>query len=147
MKICRKCGNEFPLSEYYNHKAMKDGHLNICISCVKLTVKSRYLREESRLKIAEYERSRFKSPLRKALLKKYEEKSRIKNPEKYKARTALSNAVRDKRIFRMPCVHCGNPKSQGHHEDYSKPLEVKWCCFKCHREIEHGQKTLPIQSI
>lgn len=62
----------------------------------------------------------------------------MRDPIKYKARQKLSNAIRDKRITRTPCIKCGDPKSQGHHHDYSKPLDVTWLCFKCHR-LEHGQ--------
>jgi hypothetical protein len=61
-------------------------------------------------------------------------------PEKYKARHALSNAVRDRKIIRTPCVECGNPKVEGHHEDYSKPLEVVWLCNKHHRIADKIKK-------
>lgn len=65
---------------------------------------------------------------------------RAKNPLKYKARTAVGNAVRDGRLIKGPCEVCGTTKRvQAHHHDYSKPLDVRWLCFQHHREDEHQQ--------
>ena len=36
-----------------------------------------------------------------------------------------------------PCEACGAQKSQNHHEDYSKPLEVRRLCRPCHLAV-HG---------
>ena len=33
-----------------------------------------------------------------------------------------------------PCERCGDDKSQAHHEDYSKPLDVMWLCSQCHAD-------------
>jgi hypothetical protein len=44
--------------------------------------------------------------------------------------------------LRQPCEKCGYHKSQAHHHDYSKPLDVNWLCFACHRK-EHGCEAIP----
>lgn len=41
-KKCFKCGVVKPISDFYVHKEMKDGHLNKCIDCTKKDTKRRY---------------------------------------------------------------------------------------------------------
>jgi len=62
-----------------------------------------------------------------------------KNREKIKARQKLNNAIRDGWVEREPCENCGEPKTDGHHEDYSKPYDVRWLCRPCHK-AEHAQE-------
>jgi hypothetical protein len=51
-KICRKCGEEKPINEFYKHKKMTDGHLNICKECVLKRVKE--YSNNNKVKINEY---------------------------------------------------------------------------------------------
>lgn len=51
---------------------------------------------------------------------------------KFAARAALSKAIRDGVLIRQNCIRCDNPKADGHHPDYTKPLEVIWLCSQCH---------------
>lgn len=54
------------------------------------------------------------------------------------ARAYMRVYVRRGHIKKLPCSVCGNKKSQGHHDDYSKPLEVKWLCRKHHNELHNN---------
>ena len=49
----------------------------------------------------------------------------------------MAEAVRTGRLKKPDrCERCGEkvakPKLQGHHDDYSKRLDVRWLCTKCH---------------
>lgn len=49
-----------------------------------------------------------------------------------KARSDLNHYMRDKKLERQPCEVCGQ-KAEAHHDDYDKPLDVRWLCFNHHR--------------
>lgn len=55
---------------------------------------------------------------------------------KMRARELLGTAIRDGKIMRQPCEVCG-AKAEGHHENYSKPYDVRWLCRKHHNETHH----------
>ena len=70
-----------------------------------------------------------------------------RNPIKRKAKEAVNNAVRDRRLSRNPCEVCGESKAQAHHDDYSKPLDVRWLCATHHTEWhQHNTPLCPDQS-
>ena len=135
MKTCFKCGVSKPLEAFYAHPMMADGRLGKCKECNKKDVRENYAKR--RPQYHAYEAARNATTERKAQLAASLKRQRDRNPEKSKARAAVSRAVRSGTLVRQPCA-CGNPKSQAHHHDYSKPLDVEWLCFKCHR-AEHGQ--------
>jgi len=90
-KICFKCGEDKPLSEYYVHKQMADGHLNKCKKCTKKDVKKH--RSENLERIQDYDRRRQYDPKRKETLLRCQRNRRKKNPEKQKAYRAVRNAI------------------------------------------------------
>lgn len=62
--------------------------------------------------------------------------SKKRYPEKAKAQHLLQRAVKIGKIKRGNCRDCNQPNAQGHHPDYSKPLEVVWLC-PVHHSREH----------
>jgi len=79
-----------------------------------------------------------RTPTGRAAQRRNDERQRQKFPEKYAARQAVFVALRAGRLTRQPCARCGDPKTQAHHHDYAKPLDVIWLCQR-HHDIEGGR--------
>ena len=58
---------------------------------------------------------------------------KMNEKKRRKAREIFNHYMRDNHLERQPCEVCG-AKAEAHHDDYDKPLEVRWLCFKHHRE-------------
>ena len=145
MKTCRECGIEKPMTEYYEHKGMTDGHLNKCKSCVRSRVLSntkenadyykKYNKQRAMLPHRVEARKKYaKTKLGKLAIKKANEKYIKNNPIKRFATVAVNNAIRDGKLQKLPCFICGN-KAEAHHPDYTRPLDVIWLCNQHHREV------------
>lgn len=138
-KQCFKCLRVLPRTSFYAHSRMGDGLLGKCKDCAKADVKKNY--QDRRQQYSEYEKERNRDPDRRARKNEYGRRHREKYPDKTAARTAVGNAIRDGKLIRPDnCQRCGaSCKVEAHHKDYSKPLDVDWYCFQCHREVGHGQ--------
>lgn len=139
MKECFKCKIQKNIDEFYKHPQMTDGHLGKCKECAKKDANDRYYNPKFHPSIIAYEARRFKDPRRKKNILKSQRKMRKNNAEKYKSRQATHRAVKNGTLIKTRCEICGDIKSQAHHTDYSKPLEVMWLCRK-HHMIEEGKQ-------
>jgi hypothetical protein len=54
-------------------------------------------------------------------------------PKRRAAHVAVSNALRDGKLQRLPCLVCG-AKAEAHHPDYDRPLDVMWLCSEHHAQ-------------
>ena len=146
MKKCFKCLEEKSLAEFYKHKEMADGHLNKCKQCTKSDV---FIYRINNLdKVQVYDKARAMAPERVLARKLYActeagkksilnstRRYRRDNPNKYKAHGIVQRAIRGNKLFKEPCQICGGKNNvHAHHDDYSKPLNVRWLC--CHHHLE-----------
>jgi hypothetical protein len=132
--ICKKCGGEGP---FY----VSDPHH--CQKCIKARVKAHRQANVERIRADDQRRANL--PHRVAARAAYQatgapaiNRSKAawihRNPIKRWAHNVLNRAVKDGKIMKPEaCSKCGREvRIEGHHPDYSKPLEVIWLCHRCH---------------
>jgi hypothetical protein len=120
---CKPCYSEsMRVSE--NHKIQKSRE------------KSYRLRSVNPEKFRARARARYQE-LRDELIADQRDRRRA-NPEKHRARNAVARALKAGKLERQPCV-CGSTQVEAHHDNYSKPLDVRWLCPACHG-LEHRKR-------
>jgi len=131
-KECFKCNTVKPLTEFYKHSMMADGHLNKCKACTKNDVNKH--RQDNLEKIRAYDRERAKRPERIKLSVEVTRAWRAEDLRRQRAHGMVRRAITKGELTRMPCIRCGKQKTEAHHDDYDKPLDVMWLCTPCHKQ-------------
>ena len=131
MKQCFKCNEIKPLEDFYKHPQMKGGRVNKCKECNKADVRRNRKRNVEHYRAYDRKRGNRRTP-------EDNKKYNRRNPIKYGAKTMVNNAVRDGKLKKAAvCESNGctaTERLHGHHDDYAKPLEVRWLCPACHHE-------------
>lgn len=65
--------------------------------------------------------------------------SRPEIAERRKARRMTRSAIERGLLQRNPCEVCGHPHSEAHHDDYSRPLDVRWLCRPHHVQLHRAR--------
>jgi hypothetical protein len=140
-KLCKKCLTEKDIDEFYRHPRMGDGHLNKCKECTKADVREQraanveYYRNYDRVRLEWRTTSRPANDngKRSEYGRRWYEKNKEKKRANVELRRAIVTGIVVKPISCSACGAVGCP-IEGHHDDYSKPLSVRWLCTKCHGE-------------
>ena len=132
-KTCSCCKDVFPLSFFQKRAASKDGLTASCKQCLKVRDSSKHkkFREKRLAQMKEYMKTERGKNSHSIACKKWIDAY----PNKRRAHCIVNNAIRDKKLFKEPCEICGSTESvHAHHDDYSKPLNVRWLCSSHHKQ-------------
>ena len=128
-KYCKSCEETRSVDRFYKRAASKDGLSAKCKTCQKVYDKARSkdpMREDARRVYAQTEEGRLASSKAKAAYRK-------RNPIKSKAHAIVARAIKSGNLVVSPCESCECKKStHAHHDDYAKPLNIRWLCPGCH---------------
>lgn len=94
----------------------------------------------------EYAPSRLKcyAPICRECDQEQRNKKHAEDPRKRRAHAAVARAIKDGTLVKGPCEKCGITETvSGHHDDYDKPLEVRWLCQEHHGDI-HRKSASPV---
>lgn len=65
--------------------------------------------------------------------------------KKLAAQRAAYDAISDGTLVREPCEVCGEKRVDAHHDNYDKPLDVRWLCRKHHRLHHERNNSLDLE--
>lgn len=129
-KKCTKCGEQKLRSGFSRHFASADGRRGECKECRKIYL--RQYRANNLERALEAQREwRAQNPDR---VSEHRRAQEARNPKRRTVYNTLDYALRSGKIKKGPCEVCGDGDVHGHHDDYTKPLKVRWLCSKHHRE-------------
>lgn len=120
-KTCKLCGEPFS----------RDPRASLCEPCrIKSRRKTYRTRDIKRDRQLREKRDPKFLAKRVRIFNRYA--SKPENQAKIKARSKIKHLVRTGQVKRLPCERCGAPNTHAHHDDYGKPLDVRWLCPPCH---------------
>ena len=136
IKKCTCCGETKPLAEYQKRAMSKDGVTASCKSCLSKRDANRFKNDP---RVKDRHRVYQSTEAGKESANRSRKKWLGENPEKRAAHVILGNRIRDGKITKPEsCEKCGaSGRIEGHHHDYSKPLDVTWLCRMCHVAQHH----------
>ncbi|WP_143324344.1 hypothetical protein [Caulobacter sp. FWC2] len=144
---CRKCGQVFSPRPWQIAKS--DHTCRICTNARDAAAKLRYSRKPDRRvsrnpeRQAAYQAAYDATPESKAKRAVYRAARRVRDDDfqrKLAVRAQTRRAIRSGHLVRQACEVCGASDVEAHHDDYSRPLSVRWLCTTHHREHHKRQR-------
>lgn len=129
-KRCFTCNEVKPLEEFNKNQRR-------CKPCQRAINRSYIASEAGRTKRKNYNQS----DVGKAVMRKAVQNAKARNPEAYKARVAVNNAVRSgklRKVRNLTCALCNAPAAHYHHyKGYDRVhwLTVQPVCIACHKSL------------
>jgi hypothetical protein len=149
MKVCRSCNVEKGADQFNRSSQRKDGLRSYCRACEKSKYEL-YKATEPAKRLAAQRSKRYRSTAngearrrayrasdlgrdsdRRYARSKY---ASAEGRKKVLARHKVMYAIKTGKLTRKPCEVCGSSLAEAHHENYDRPLEVRFLCRSHHAQ-------------
>jgi hypothetical protein len=149
-KLCTKCNQTKDVVHFSKWSRVKSGYQSWCKQCDKEYREKRKLshpdivKKIARDKMRRWRENNPEKELinhrqhyanRQEKAQNHQREYSKANLPKRRAQNIVYRAIKKGLLTRQPCETCGKDKTEAHHQDYSKPLEVNWLCTKHHRRL------------
>lgn len=123
---CIKCDTTKPVSEFYKSMLRVKRNVGECRDCTISRVQANNKKPH---RLAYFTTDEFK----RKTIKKFHKYNKM-YPNRRRVREEVINAVKRGELVRpAKCEQCDSSENiEAHHDDYNKPLSVRWLCSKCH---------------
>lgn len=153
MKHCNTCNTNKSDDQFHKRAASVDGLAARCRDCQRIYDKARANKPDRVQARAEYAKSEagIKAGNRAKRAWAHRNKDKVyeigrayieTNPKKAKVHGIVGYAIRLGKLKAEPCEACGETSHvHAHHDDYDKPVDVRWLCSAHHRSwhAEYGE--------
>jgi hypothetical protein len=127
IRVCRECRISKPINSYHRSAGCRYGRDTVCIECRRAMKREYYRKHRGRH--------------REVMDKWYKE-----NAIRHAAHDVVYRAVATGNLTPQPCeVDPAHGIGHAHHDDYAKPLNVRWLCQSCHKRHHAMMRTRPGQ--
>lgn len=131
---CPICSRWLSASSFYPSKRTSNGITSECRTChIRISIKTRDIEKKNESNRRSMRKVRELNPELFRARERLASQKRIKDI-RYYARQIVRHAIAGGIIVKpRRCEKCGQEKKlTGHHQDYTKPLEIEWLCYECH---------------
>jgi len=148
LKVCKRCKQAKPIFAFADATKSGDHHSGLCVPCNKerlVDLNKARMNDEFRAKRRKYLKSVRSNPKCREREKRHSKKYCNTYPEKTLAKQIVARAIKSGALVRpSTCPNCGDfsvgqdgrTLIHAHHDDYTKPMDVRWLCVMCHSK-EH----------
>lgn len=140
LRTCARCSATLPLDEFPRGQGKPLGRGYACKACERERAARRRAEQPASIAAARARYLERNPDAQREATRRYRQRNPGRNPGtrdpiQRRAHQAVHRALKRGALVRpSSCEDCGREGApQAHHDDYERPLDVRWLCASCHK--------------